>query len=87
MSKPRAYPLLVNHTYPIGFDSWNPALRGVYKTGAHARATNRGVENCPYKDSRNWHGGVTWSRSFISAWQDGWRDRDSQIRESEGGQP
>jgi ribosome modulation factor len=78
---PQTDPLLVNHTYPVGFYSWNSALRSVYKAGAQARATNRAVENCPYKDSRNWHGGVTWSRSFIRAWLDGWRDRDSQIKE------
>jgi len=59
--------------YPIGFDAWNQALRGAYRRGAlAARAGLVGRDACPYRDRRTYRGAVTWSRSFITAWLDGY---------------
>jgi len=56
------------------FKGWNRALVGAYKKGAAARAAGEPETSCPYKDYRKPSGKLSWSRSFINAWRDGWRE-------------
>lgn len=62
---------------PANFENWNPALRGAYLKGFKAHAAGEEIDSCPYKDKRKDCGRLTWSRSFISAWRDGWLDAES----------
>jgi ribosome modulation factor len=67
------------HRYPNLFDRWNRAHRGAYKKGVAAyHAGDHLIHGCPYKDKRKESGRLSWSRSFICAWEDGWRDARSQ---------
>lgn len=59
---------------PDNFASWNPALRGAYRKGQRARADGVPLDACPYEDKRKPSGRLSWSRAFIRAWEDGWRD-------------
>lgn len=63
---------------PHNFDKWNPAMRGAYLKGAAAFAAGKEISDCPYKDKRKPSGGLSWSRAFIRAWEDGFRDRQAQ---------
>lgn len=58
---------------PSGFELWNRALRGAFIKGAEAHMGGLPVDACPYRDKRTDSGRLSWSRSFIRAWQDGWR--------------
>lgn len=53
--------------------AWNRALLGAFKKGVRAQQTGEPIDACPYADKRDWRGSLTWSRSFIKAWRDGWR--------------
>lgn len=55
------------------FKGWNRALIGAYKKGQEAARKGLSIESCPYKDKRKPSGRLTWSRSFISAWEDGFK--------------
>ena len=56
---------------PHNFHHWNPALRGAYMKGM--RAALAGKERTPpYKDKRTLSGRLSWSRSFILAWLEGY---------------
>lgn len=55
------------------YDNWNPAMRGAFKKGMAAHDAGDPIEACPYRDKRKQDGRLTWSRAFISAWEDGWR--------------
>lgn len=59
---------------PQNFASWNPAMRGAYMKGVKAHGEGKPIEACPYNDHRKPSGGLSWSRAFIRAWEDGWRD-------------
>jgi hypothetical protein len=59
---------------PRGFETWNPAMRGAYVTGRRARRDGEPIDACPYRDTRNTSGRLTWSRAFERAWVDGWND-------------
>jgi hypothetical protein len=59
---------------PPGFQSWNRALQGAYKKGWQAFFNSKDEGDCPYRDKRKDCGRLTWSRSFIAAWQDGFAD-------------
>lgn len=50
----------------------NRALRAAYLKGLTAGLAGDSESACPYKDKRKWDGRLTWSRSFRSAWRDGW---------------
>lgn len=64
---------VVSYT-PHHFDQWNRALRGAYTKGfRHAQHGGSQVD-CPYRDKRKRAGQLTWSRAFINAWNDGYRD-------------
>lgn len=65
---------------PQGFMQWNRALRGAFLKGMYARLADESRGSCPYQDRRKPSGGLSWSRSFISAWRDGWEyaDRDRE---------
>lgn len=52
---------------------WNRAIRGAFKKGILAHQAGEPLGACPYGDKRNVHGRLTWSRSFESAWFDGWK--------------
>lgn len=56
------------------FRGWNKALIGAYKKGAKAKQDGLLITDCPYEDHRKPSGKLSWSRSFIRAWQDGWRE-------------
>jgi len=55
---------------------WNKAILGSFKKGINARLNGEPIEACPYGDKRKPDGRLSWSRSFISAWCDGWRWAD-----------
>lgn len=82
------------HYTPQGFENWNPAHRGAYLKGWRAFVAGEPRGACPYVDIRKPSGRLSWSRSFIRAWEDGWDDaqKDAQItamyRDASGnGQP
>jgi hypothetical protein len=56
---------------PSGFLSWAPALQGAFNKGLHAAETGATPDACPYTDKRKHNGRLTWSRSFVKAWHDG----------------
>lgn len=58
---------------PRGFEQWNRALQGAYRRGFAAARAGEPERACPYDDKRKANGSLTWSRSFITAWCDGWR--------------
>ena len=62
---------------PHDFERWNPALRGAYLKGGRSAQAGETLNACPYGDWRTHSGSVTWSRSFIRAWADGWRDANA----------
>lgn len=49
-------------------------MRGAYLKGRRAFERGEPITACPYRDRRTWSGRLTWSRAFITAWKDGWRD-------------
>lgn len=61
---------------PSSFRSWNRSLQGAYRKGAVARLEGRKITDCPYQDKRKDDGRLSWSRSYITAWTDGFRDAD-----------
>ena len=67
---------------PRGFDSWNRPLRGAYAKGWHASKSGRDISECPYTDKRKDCGRLTWSRAYIRAWEDGFRDADNLTRQA-----
>lgn len=74
----------VDIALPRDFERWNPALRGAYLKGVRAAQAGETLDACPYRDRRNDSGRLTWSRSFIRAWEDGWRDARAQASASAG---
>lgn len=58
---------------PELFELWNPALRGAYLRGYRDSRNGVPVGECPYRDTRKRDGRLTWSRSFVRAWEDGFR--------------
>lgn len=70
------------------FTGWNRAHKGAYLKGAKAQQAGDPISSCPYNDYRKPSGKLSWSRSFITAWQDGWRDaaaEASKQQPTEGG--
>lgn len=61
---------------PQGFEHWNRAMRGAYLKGRSAFDAGAMLADCPYQDHRKPSGKLSWSRAFIRAWQDGWRDAE-----------
>lgn len=61
---------------PTGFQNWNRALRGAYRKGVNACLQGHQLSDCPYKDKRKADGRLSWSRSYITAWWDGFRDAE-----------
>ena len=51
---------------------WNRAMLGSFKKGIIAHREGQPIESCPYDDKRKPSGRLSWSRSFIAAWRDGW---------------
>ncbi len=52
---------------------WNRAILGSFKKGVLAHQAGETIDACPYDDKRKPDGRLSWSRSFIAAWRDGWR--------------
>ena len=51
------------------------AFLGAYRKGRQARRDGKRVTFCPYADKRgNYHNNVTFARSFIGFWEEGWND-------------
>lgn len=65
--------------WPDDAHRWNRALRGAFRKGALARQEGDPRSFCPYTDQRKPGGGLSWSRSFISAWDDGWHYADQRL--------
>lgn len=60
-------------TKPSHYDNWNRAHRGAFMKGYRAFINGEAITESPYNDKRKDSGGLTWSRSFHTAWVDGWR--------------
>jgi hypothetical protein len=67
---------------PWGFEAWNRALRGAYVKGWRAHMAGDSPGAYPYRDSRTSRGAITWSRSFIRAWLDGWDAAERLVKAS-----
>ena len=52
----------------------NRALEAAKKKGHQAGLEGKDIRACPYEDWRTGRGSVTWSRAFIHAWFDGFRE-------------
>ncbi len=65
---------------PEGFDNWNPAMRGAFKKGYEAFKAGQPRTANPYDDKRKDCGRLTWSRSFIACWDDGWAWAEKQSK-------
>lgn len=51
------------------------AFDGAERKGRECARAGGKESDCPYKDNRgDWHNMVTFSRGFIRAWEDGFRD-------------
>ena len=58
------------------------ALDGAYRKGREAFLAGKRESDCPYEDKRgHWHNMVTWSRAFITAWRDGYRDEKKKAQQ------
>jgi hypothetical protein len=64
---------LSNLDLPSDSYRWNRAIRGAFKKGMLAQQEGKPIGSCPYGDKRKSDGRLSWSRSFITAWEDGWR--------------
>lgn len=64
---------------PYGIERWNRAMRGAYLKGRRARYCGEGIDCNPYQDKRKYGGQITWSRSFLICWRDGWRDMNKLL--------
>jgi len=62
-----------NPVLPADSYRWNRAIRGAFKKGVLAFRAGQPIVSCPYTDKRKIDGRLSWSRSFISAWVDGWK--------------
>lgn len=68
---------------PSSFSNWNRSLQGAYRKGAVAYLESKSLSNCPYEDKRKDDGRLSWSRSYITAWTDGYRDAEKhQVSQS-----
>jgi hypothetical protein len=73
---------LLEKDLPQDFNRWNPALRGAYMKGRRSAAEGQQAYiSCPYPDKKNGRGRVTWSRSFLVAWHDGFSDMERILEE------
>ncbi|EKY4113700.1 TPA: hypothetical protein ACGW3M_000960 [Pseudomonas aeruginosa] len=61
---------------PSSFQSWNRSMQGVYRKGVLAFLAGQDISACPYEDKRKDDGRLSWSRSYITAWRDGYRDAE-----------
>lgn len=52
----------------------NLRLQTAYRKGWKAARDGRSEIHCPYGDNRTRHGAITWSRGYIRAWLEGFRD-------------
>lgn len=77
---------LVGHV-PFCFHQWNRAMRGAYLKGARAAVAGLPSGACPYIDRRKECGRLTWSRSFIAAWEQGHREATRHRLANTEGQP
>lgn len=57
---------------PANAESWDPALVDAFRKGMAAFHAGEARNCCPYADKRKPDGKLSWSRSFIRAWDDGW---------------
>lgn len=58
---------------PLDAYRWNRAILGAFKKGIVAHQQGKAIEDCPYGDVRKRDGRLSWSRSFVLAWRDGFR--------------
>ena len=54
----------------------NKAFESAKQKGRDARRAGLPISACPYEDKRNnYRNGNTFSRAFMNAWIEGWRER------------
>lgn len=60
----------------------NRSQRGAYRKGILAFIAGKPytAESCPYEDHRTHRGSVTFSRTFIRAWEYGWKDAEKESK-------
>lgn len=58
--------------FPAGAENWNRANRGAFRKGWDACVSGEPRSACPYEDHRKPSGKLSWSRSFINSWRDGY---------------
>lgn len=71
--KPEGLTADVSMNLPHDSYRWNRAILGAFKKGVLAHQAGLPIKDCPYGDKRKPDGRLSWSRSFIAAWRDGWR--------------
>jgi hypothetical protein len=74
---------MIHHRLPEGMEKWNRALRGVYLKGREACLKGVPQYQCPYADKKNGRNRITWSRSFVIAWHNGYSDMSDILEEQE----
>ncbi len=52
--------------------------------GRADRRLGKPLSKCPYSDKPTGGGGTTFSRSWIQAWERGWRAQDRDLRDGDG---
>lgn len=58
------------------------ALDGAERKGREAFRAGKPRSACPYEDKRgHWHNMITWSRAFITAWNDGWDEAKREAQD------
>lgn len=61
--------------FPPNFDKWTKGLQKAWLSGNRAAlARSATLADCPYEDKRKADGRLTWSRAYINAWRDGFKD-------------
>ena len=78
--------VLLNAELPRGIELWNRAHRGAYMKGRCAALEGKSLNDCPYEDLRKPSGKLSWSRSFITAWRDGFKDMKEIISDRAHGE-
>lgn len=53
-------------------------LETAKEKGRQGRRDGLAIGANPYPDTRTGRGAITWSRSFLRAWADGWREADKE---------
>jgi len=50
-----------------------PQFQNAFWRGVKARRAGKAKHCCPYEDTRQHTGRLTWSRAYRNSWMDGWK--------------